>query len=213
MDNIDKLPDDLKRWITPFIVYDENKLVIADNPCGIMVKGKLHLLALTAGALVLVDHPFVASLPRAADRLTEALRPLETDGARTVTVGLRALQLWCGPVLTTAAEFDNDGNGPWFAPRTRSCTIFDAHIDGNLLAHALAGFPECRARAGYTGDGAVRISHRGPQEPLVFALTIGAVVLMPMSTGIARLDESGLQNPWGKEDEEGDDEDPAEAVA
>jgi hypothetical protein len=192
MDNIDKLPDDLKCWITPFIVYDENKVVIASNPCAIMVKGSLHVLAMNGGALVFVSDPFAASLPLASKETVEmAMRILGAVADRTLTVNLRALQLWCGPALATAAEFDNDGNGPWFAPRMRSCVIFDAHIDGNLLAHALAGFE---------GGGVVWVSYRGPTEPIIFSLESGAVALMPMSTGIARLNETGLHNPWDKEE-------------
>lgn len=190
MDNIDKLPDDLKRWITPFLVYDENKVVVANNPCAIMVKGSLHVLAMNGGALAFVSDPFAASLPLATKETAEMVQGLGAAADRTLTVNLRALQLWCGPVLTTAAEFDDEGNGPWFAPRTRSCTIFDAHVDGNLLAHALAGF---------TGDGVVWVSYRGPTEPIVFSLESGGVALMPMALGIARLDETGLHNPWGKE--------------
>lgn len=197
MDNIDKLPDDLKRWITPFIVYDENKLVIADNPCGILIKDKLHVLAMNGGAMVVVDHPFAASLPRASKEMAGVVQNLATNGTRTLTVGLRALQCWCGPALATAAEFDNEGDGPWFAPRMRSCTILDAHIDGNLLAHALAGF---------AGDGEVRVSYRGPVEPIVLTLESGAIALMPISIGVARLDETGLHNPWTKEKASADSE-------
>lgn len=190
MDNIDKLPEGLKRWITPFIVYDENKLIIDSNPCGIMIKDKLHVLAMNGGAMVVMDHPFAASLPLASKEMAEVVQNLATEGARTLTVNLRALQLWCGPALATAAEFDNEGNGPWFAPRMRSCLIFDAHIDGNLLAHAIAGF---------AGDGTARVSYRGPTDPIVFTLESGAVALMPISIGVARIDETGLHNPWTKE--------------
>lgn len=197
MDNIDKLPDDLKRWITPFIVYDENTTIYKRNPCLIEQGGKSRVLARTDGAMVVIDHPFAASLPAAPEALAaQVAQLLAADGARTLTVELRALQLWCGRALATAAEFDNDGGGPWFAPRTRSCTIFDARIDGNLLAHALAGFD---------GEGAVQISYLGPQERIVFALETGAVALMPLKA-VARLDETGLHNPWDKEEADAEPE-------